>query len=79
MSSENRRDFYRRGLLTATLSFFGWMLYFVLHTANTAAAAAVWPLIMAMLVVLMLPEQRLDAAMLVEVINSLKGNKVSDK
>ncbi len=66
---------YRRVLLGLFAVFFGYMLWLALHMETPAAASALWPLIVGILVVLMIPEKRLGGEMFVRLIEAFKGEQ----
>lgn len=69
---------YRRVLLAGFAGFFAYMLWTVLRLDTATGTAAVWPLVFAILIILMLPEKRLQGDMFVRLIEALKGVKRDD-
>lgn len=69
---------YRRILLACVVAVFSYMLWVALHLDSITGAGAVWPLVVAILVVLMLPEKRLQGDMFVRLVEAWKGIKKDD-
>ncbi len=66
---------YRRCVLILFASFFGYLLWKVIGISTVASSAAIWPLVTAILIVLMLPEERLQGDLFVRLVEALKGDK----
>jgi ABC-type multidrug transport system permease subunit len=64
---------YRRILLALFAGFFAYLLWEALHLETATGQGAIWPLVVAILVVLMLPEKRLQGDAFVRVVEALKG------
>lgn len=66
---------YRRAFLAIAAVFIGYLLWLVIVKDSAVAMAAVWPLIVAFIVILMLPEKRLGGELFVRVMEAWKGKK----
>ena len=66
---------YRRIFLAACATFIGYLLWFVLDKDSATSVSAVWPLIIAFVVILALPEKRLEGTMIARIIEAWKGKK----
>lgn len=66
---------YRRILLAAFAALFGFLLYSAITADTAAASAAVWPLVAGTVVVLMIPEKRLNGELLGTLLDVLKGTQ----
>jgi len=64
---------YRRAMLAAFAVFMGYLLFMVLSMDTPTSGGAVWPLVIGVLVILMLPEKRLSGKMIVDLLRALKG------
>jgi hypothetical protein len=64
---------YRRIFLAGAATFIGWLLWLVIEKDSATSSSAVWPLIFAFLIILVLPETRLKAETFVELIKAWKG------
>lgn len=69
---------YRRFVLIAFAGFVAFLLWTALGLDTSTGAGAMWPLVFALLVILMLPEDRLQGDTLVKLIAALKGVKKDD-
>jgi hypothetical protein len=66
---------YRRIFLAAAATFIGYCIWFVLDKDTATSTAVVWPLICAFIIILALPEKRLEGTMISRMIDAWKGNK----
>lgn len=66
---------YRRVILSGFAAFMGYLLFMILRMDTPTSSGAVWPLVVGILVILMLPEKRLGGQMIVDLVSALKGKK----
>lgn len=64
---------YRRLILAAAAGFLAYLLWKVINLDTSTSVSAVWPLSVTFLLVLMLPESRLQGDLFVRVVEALKG------
>lgn len=64
---------WRRVLLAAASVFIGYLLWLVIDKDSAISQGAVWPLIFAFIIILMLPESRLEGNLFVKLVSALKG------
>ncbi len=64
---------YRRAILGIFAAFFAFLLWTALHLDTPSGVGAIWPLVFAILVVLMIPEKRFQSETMVSLIEALKG------
>ncbi len=64
---------YRRVLLGLFAAFFAFLLWTALHLDTPSGVGAIWPLVFAILVVLMIPEKRFKADTMVSMVEAMKG------
>ena len=63
---------YRRIALITFAGFMGYLLFTVIKMDTPTSAGAVWPLVVGLLIILMLPEKRLGGQMIVDLVKALK-------
>jgi len=63
---------WRRGLLAAANVFIGFMIWVVIDKDSAVSMGAVWPLIIAFIIILALPESRLQGELLVKLAEALR-------
>lgn len=64
---------YRRAFLAIAAIFIGWLLWLVIDKDTATSISAVWPLVFAFIIILMLPEKRLAGDLFVRAVEALKG------
>ncbi len=64
---------YRRFILIAFAAFMAYMLFIAVGMNTPSSASTIWPLVVGLLVILMLPEKRLGGKMIVDLVKSIKG------
>jgi len=69
---------YRRIFLAIAVIFIGYLLWLIIDKDSAVSIGAVWPLVFAFVIILMLPERRLGGDLFVRMIEAMKGIKPND-
>ena len=66
---------YRRFFLALASTFIGFLLWLAIDKDTATSGSAIWPLVFAFVIILMLPEQRLGGELFVRMVEAWKGKK----
>jgi len=64
---------YRRVFLAVATVFIGYLLWLIIDKDSAVSIGAIWPLIFAFVIILMLPERRLKGEAFIEALKAMRG------